>query len=128
MSQRFFEGDEHASLYAQYRPDPPQELADRIVNFLKDKVSSFYTITLFSNLKLPLQYDGPLDLCVDVGCGNGQCSKLFASAFKKVLATDISPSQIRSAQSLRQPNNIEFRYDIFGTTSLLVHETVIFVC
>ena len=38
MSQRFFEGSQHASLYAQFRPSPPQALADRIVGFLKEKV------------------------------------------------------------------------------------------
>jgi hypothetical protein len=38
MSQRFFEGTEHATLYAKSRPNAPPGLADKIVNFLKEKV------------------------------------------------------------------------------------------
>jgi hypothetical protein len=41
MAQRFFEGSQHATLYAQFRPRPPQALADRIVSFLKEKVLLF---------------------------------------------------------------------------------------
>jgi hypothetical protein len=38
MSQRFFEGTEHATLYAKSRPNAPPGLADKIVSFLKEKV------------------------------------------------------------------------------------------
>lgn len=55
-----------------------------------------------------LQYEGPLNLAVDVGCGNGQSSSLFASAFQKVLATDISPAQVEVAKTKNHPKNIEF--------------------
>jgi hypothetical protein len=45
MAQRFFEGSQHATLYAQFRPRPPQALADRIVSFLKEKVLLFIFLT-----------------------------------------------------------------------------------
>jgi 2-polyprenyl-3-methyl-5-hydroxy-6-metoxy-1,4-benzoquinol methylase len=56
-----------------------------------------------------LQYPGDLELCLDVGCGNGQCSGLFSSSFRKVLATDISPSQIEVAKTLNYPTNVDFQ-------------------
>jgi hypothetical protein len=55
------------------------------------------------------QYQGDLELCLDVGCGNGQCSGLFSSSFRKVLATDISPSQIEVAKTFNYPTNVEFQ-------------------
>ncbi|EFX88106.1 hypothetical protein DAPPUDRAFT_221336 [Daphnia pulex] len=91
MSQRFFEGTEHATLYARSRPNAPSQLADKIVTFLKEK------------------YQGELELCLDVGCGNGQCSGLFSTSFRKVLATDISPSQIEVAKTLNYPTNVDFQ-------------------
>lgn len=55
------------------------------------------------------KYQGELDLCLDVGCGNGQCSALFATQFRKVLATDISSAQVEVAKTLlNHPKNIEF--------------------
>ncbi len=56
------------------------------------------------------QYIGPLELCVDVGCGNGQCVPLFSSRFRKVLATDISPAQIELALSSPYPSNVQFQW------------------
>ncbi|XP_032789405.2 putative methyltransferase DDB_G0268948 [Daphnia magna] len=91
MSQRFFEQVQHAALYAKARPNAPPQLAERIINFLREK------------------FQGELELCLDVGCGNGQCSGIFASSFRKVLATDISPAQIEVAKTLEYPQNIEFQ-------------------
>jgi len=90
MSQRYFEGASHAAEYALYRPVPPAKLADKIISFLREKN--------------PMN----LDICIDVGCGNGQASLLFAQHFTRVVATDISDSQIKTAKSLGHPKNIEF--------------------
>jgi hypothetical protein len=38
MSQRFFEGTQHATLYAKSRPSAPPRLAEKIISFLKEKV------------------------------------------------------------------------------------------
>nr|CAH0111991.1 unnamed protein product [Daphnia galeata] len=89
-SSRGYESSVIASRYIDYRPKPPTRLSDRIVEFLKEK------------------YNGDLTLCVDAGCGSGQCSLLFSSHFKKVLATDISVSQIEVAKSHNHSSNIEF--------------------
>ncbi|KZS12405.1 Uncharacterized protein APZ42_022529 [Daphnia magna] len=89
-SQRGYESTVIASRYVDFRPKPPQQLTERIVEFLKEK------------------YPGDLSLCLDVGCGSGQCSILLSPHFKKVLATDISCSQIDVAKSQNHPSNIEF--------------------
>lgn len=39
------------------------------------------------------------DLAVDVGCGNGQLSGLLSHHFTRVIATDVSASQIKQATS-----------------------------
>lgn len=91
MSKRYFEGTEHAELYAKYRPRSPQQVIDRIINYLKEK------------------YDGELLLGLDVGCGNGQCSALLSPHFKQILATDISSAQIEVAKTLNHPSNVEFQ-------------------
>ncbi len=56
-----------------------------------------------------MQYQGELELCCDVGCGNGQCSALFSTFFKKVLATDISAAQVEMAKKMNHPMNVEFQ-------------------
>jgi len=55
------------------------------------------------------QFQGPLDLCLDVGCGNGQSSDIFAPHFRRVLGTDVSSAQIQEARKLRHPPNVEFQ-------------------
>lgn len=41
-SQRGYESTEIALRYIEYRPKPPTKLSDRIVEYLKEKVSIFY--------------------------------------------------------------------------------------
>jgi len=91
MAYRFFEGDQHAALYARYRPNMPAELADRICDYVRECVDS-------------------IDLCqaVDVGCGQGQGARLLAPHFRHVLATDISAAQISQAEGAICPDNITF--------------------
>ncbi|KZK86175.1 Trans-aconitate 2-methyltransferase [Pseudovibrio sp. Ad13] len=60
--------------YAKYRPTYPTEL----VEFLASQCQQH-------------------NLALDVGCGNGQLSGMIAKHFRKVLATDVSASQIENA-------------------------------
>lgn len=48
-------------------------------------------------------------MCVDVGCGSGQCTDLFAPHFKQVLGTDVSAAQINAAKAQEHPSNVEFQ-------------------
>ncbi len=68
--------------YAKYRPTYPEELAEFLAKQCRQH-----------------------NLALDVGCGNGQFSKLVAEHFKAVLATDVSASQI---ENVIPASNIQF--------------------
>ncbi|XP_022095976.1 putative methyltransferase DDB_G0268948 [Acanthaster planci] len=51
----------------------------------------------------------PFKLAVDVGCGSGQNTRPLAPYFEKIIGVDVSEAQIRAAQSLENPPNVEFR-------------------
>lgn len=63
-----------ASIYAQYRPQYPQQLFEFIFTFVKNK-----------------------NVAWDCGTGNGQAAKVLSRHFDKVIATDISQQQIDNA-------------------------------
>lgn len=63
-----------ADLYARYRPTYPAELYQYILSFVKEK-----------------------NIAWDCATGNGQAAVVLADHFKKVVATDISASQIEKA-------------------------------
>lgn len=42
MSSRHFEGQDHAQLYAKYRPSPPPTLVKILLNFLREKVRKLF--------------------------------------------------------------------------------------
>ena len=63
-----------SDLYARYRPTYPKELYDHILSFVKEKNTAW-----------------------DCATGNGQAAVVLADHFKKVIATDISASQIEKA-------------------------------
>ncbi|XP_022100575.1 putative methyltransferase DDB_G0268948 [Acanthaster planci] len=90
-STRLFEGAEHADLYLKCRPDWPEEIIQKTLAFLQEKKS------------------GPFELAVDVGCGSGQATRPLASHIKKVVGVDVSVEQIRAAQCVDNPPNVEFR-------------------
>jgi len=71
-----------SDLYAKYRPTYPKELYEYILSFVNEK-----------------------NLVWDCATGNGQAAVVLAEHFKKVLATDISASQIESAH---RKENIEY--------------------
>ncbi|XP_042860228.1 putative methyltransferase DDB_G0268948 [Penaeus japonicus] len=65
--------------YVTYRPCPPESLVRRVLDFLKEK-------------------PGPLDLCMDVGCGSSRTLKLYAALFNKVVGVDVSQDQLEAAR------------------------------
>ena len=83
MAIRLFEGQEHAKLYAQYRPTYPDEMHEEIVEYC----------TSGDKTKLPLE------LAVDVGCGSGQSTRPLCRYFRHVIGSDVSQEQIKSAIS-----------------------------
>ncbi|HET6768064.1 MAG TPA: class I SAM-dependent methyltransferase [Chitinophagaceae bacterium] len=73
---------DRADLYARYRPTYPKELYDHILSFVKEK-----------------------NIAWDCATGNGQAAIVLADHFKRVIATDISASQIEKATP---KENIEY--------------------
>ena len=89
MDKLFWTSD-HTALYAKYRPKSPPIIAQKTLNFMKDMGTSF-------------------ECLVDVGCGSGQSTEIFAGYFKKVVGLDISPNQIWWARKGNKFNNIDFQ-------------------
>jgi ubiquinone/menaquinone biosynthesis C-methylase UbiE len=69
----------HSASYAKYRPKYPQALYDYIFGYVKH-----------------------FDCAWDCATGNGQAAAVLAKKFKKVIATDLSESQISQAE--QHPN------------------------
>lgn len=90
MFNRGFEKAEHTEAYAKYRPSYPLSLIEKIISYQREKDTGPYSIT------------------VDVGCGNGQATKLFASYFDKAFGFDISEEQIKQAKILENGSNMKF--------------------
>ena len=49
------------------------------------------------------------DLAVDVGCGPGISTSVFATYFKKVVGLDVSEAAIEVASEQNQFKNVEYR-------------------
>ena len=91
-AKRLFDDPTQARLYAKCRPELPNGLR---------------------NLALePLPSKSQRRLCVDVGCGSGQCAKRFAKYFDRIIAVDVSEAQLQEAKkNCINEENIEFRID-----------------
>ena len=87
MAKRLLENLQHALKYAIFRPCPPQELIREII-----------------------QKTNGNQLALDIGCGTGQCTRLLAPYFDKVIGIDVSESQIEAANhKIEQILNLEYR-------------------
>ncbi|XP_026150420.1 putative methyltransferase DDB_G0268948 [Mastacembelus armatus] len=91
MTYRLFEGKDHASIYQKYRFTPPDELKNIILQYLDKKKGQ------------------PHVLAVDLGCGTGQNSRLFAPFFKEVVGIDISECQLEEARAVPGYPNVTYR-------------------
>jgi len=79
-STRQFEEAGHSEIYAKYRPVAPPSIVEHILAFRGQQDSRAETLAL------------------DVGCGSGQFTRLLPSYFSRVLATDVSQSQVEEAR------------------------------
>ncbi|XP_022096064.1 putative methyltransferase DDB_G0268948 [Acanthaster planci] len=86
-----FKKEDHAAIYVKCRPDWPLEIIQKNLAFLREKKPD------------------PFKLAVDVGCGSGQNTRPLAPYFEKVIGVDVSEAQIRAAQSVENPPNVEYR-------------------
>ncbi|XP_067844092.1 putative methyltransferase DDB_G0268948 isoform X2 [Heptranchias perlo] len=91
MAARLFEEQEHAALYQKYRPTPPAEIRNLVLNYLQRKKGK------------------PFGLAVDVGCGSGLSTRNLAPFFEKVVGIDVSGAQIEEAKKMGGLNNVSYR-------------------
>nr|CAB3264259.1 putative methyltransferase DDB_G0268948 [Phallusia mammillata] len=91
---RLFESKSHTELYSKHCPHPTTEIVQKVMDFL--------------NKHSPLETSESRHQCmVDVGCGNGQATELFAPYFTEVNGFDISPNQIEHAS--RKFSNVKYQ-------------------
>ncbi|XP_077965575.1 putative methyltransferase DDB_G0268948 [Styela clava] len=92
----FFNGEEITKFYVQHRPSYPSFISEVIMKYIhkqKDNNSE----------------NGRLKKMLDVGCGAGQSTHMFASYFESILGIDVSDSQIKHANEHNPNKNVEFR-------------------
>lgn len=84
----------HASFYAKSRPRPSKELITSVVDYLSEKLKP--------------GNGNKWNLCLDVGCGSGQCTRLLSPYFDSVIGTDLHETQISEARNGNDLNNVSF--------------------
>ena len=91
---RLFEGASRAQAYALSRPKTPELVAEKAIEYMKPRN--------------PLPQSGQYDCLLDVGCGSGQSTAVFAPYFRKIIGIDPSEEQINEARKANKLSNIEF--------------------
>jgi len=51
---------------------------------------------------------GKMDVCLDIGCGKGELSRLLATRAKKVISVDLAENMINRAKKINPVSNIEY--------------------
>lgn len=83
-------------------------------------------VIIWSVNQLPVQGDGT-SLCVDVGCGSGQSTGIYADHFKQVIGLDISQEQLDAARVRNTRPNVSYRLVtryIFQSVLYLTHKVI----
>ncbi|XP_074654569.1 putative methyltransferase DDB_G0268948 [Tubulanus polymorphus] len=104
MENRRFEDKDHASRYAQARFSYPADLKDTILDLLTENTD----------------FRPPFCQLIDVGCGSGQSTPLFADHFDRLIGLDVSQAQIEEANTRNTYANI--KYLIGDASSLPVED------
>ncbi|CAG2103362.1 unnamed protein product, partial [Medioppia subpectinata] len=86
----------HADIYVRFRPAVPEEVVDKVVQYLADK------------LPADVEEDNTnrWSTAVDVGCGSGQGTNAMAKHFANCYGFDVSPAQIEAAIRSTHPSNV----------------------
>lgn len=114
---RLFEDKSLVSTYAQHRPTWPPEVAQRVVE---------YSMSLRGGCATKFE-SRPCAMVVDVGCGSGQSTPMYASFSDKILGLDPSEEQIKKARQQNGMENIEYKVAI-GESVPLQDESADIIC
>lgn len=82
MAQDLYKNKDLVEVYSKIRLQYSQQIADHVLKKMKQNSGS----------------EPKFDLMVEVGCGGGQATNIFAPFFNKVLASDVSAEQIKVAK------------------------------
>ena len=93
---RLFESSKIAKVYVRYRPSPPERVRKLALDYLRSVGG------------VP-DDRGKFQCLVDVGCGSGQATKIFAENFETAIGVDPSGNQIREARESNSLENVDFR-------------------
>ena len=94
---RLFESKAIAEAYKKYRPQPPQFIVDEAIKYLRDRSPP------------SKDDDGKFGRLVDVGCGSGQSTAIFAPYFRQITGVDPSENQIERAKADNKIAHIEYK-------------------
>nr|CAB3262784.1 uncharacterized protein LOC100183251 [Phallusia mammillata] len=92
--QRYYEDKEIVQEYSRYRPLLSDQVRVAVMDYLKSKTKGC---------------QGKYDMLLDVGCGGGQATQLFASDFKKVVGIDVSQNQIDDANRKNCYDHVKYQ-------------------
>ncbi|XP_039262316.2 uncharacterized protein LOC120338397 [Styela clava] len=92
---RCYEGKNVADAYAKYRPSYPKTVPEAIIGYLRNEMG--------------VGAQAKFERMLDVGCGCGQSTYIFADYFKSIVGIDISEAQIEQARKLNQFENISYQ-------------------
>jgi len=101
---RLFEQLKHVEAYSLSRPATPKQVAEKTIQYLLGSTASPE-----NNAASEQSGELKFDLMVDVGCGSGQSTDVFAPYFTKIVGVDPSPNQIQIATSKSSLPNIVYQ-------------------
>ena len=82
---KYFQDKSHVKAYSSFRPRTPEDVALKSMQYLK-------TVTQKGGS------DNKFNLMVDIGCGGGQSTDIFAPYFTKIIGIDRSETQLEAAR------------------------------
>jgi len=95
---RHFESKLIAAAYAKHRPETPEFMVDKAMQFLREKRK--------------IENKNKFSLLLDVGCGSGQSIVKLSSYFDEAIGIDPSQSQIDEAKNTVCLKNVRFQVGV----------------
>ena len=92
---RLFEGASRANAYQLSRPNTPEKVVEKTIDYMKERN--------------PLPQSGIYNYMIDVGCGSGQSTAVFAPYFKRIVGIDVSEKQIKEANKVNKHTNVTYK-------------------
>ncbi|KAK4304751.1 hypothetical protein Pmani_011942 [Petrolisthes manimaculis] len=105
-----FSNAEIVKRYVQYRPSPPSSIISTVLHFLtQQQQQQQHGQQQHEHEVKDIKGEEGSSLCVDVGCGSGQNTHLYADHFKHVVGVDVSVDQLDAARVTNTRTNVSYR-------------------